>query len=147
MVTYGGGRSSQEYSCDRSSSWGAVTGEGADGEAMGGGDGAGEGRPLLRTSWRMDNLESEVALNILNAVVTNKEEAQWSRQRDWEGRQKRRMDWRSVVLPAWLANLNTGGGVFCGAAPRTERITAATNIMPVVVVVVVVLLLTPRVIE
>ncbi|KAK8373517.1 hypothetical protein O3P69_018354 [Scylla paramamosain] len=28
----------------------------------------------------MDNLESEVALNILNAVVTNKEEAQWSRQ-------------------------------------------------------------------
>ncbi|KAK8372893.1 hypothetical protein O3P69_014974 [Scylla paramamosain] len=57
---------------------------------MGGGDGAGEwqggralccrGRPLLRTSWRMDNLESEVALNILNAVVTNKEEAQWSRQ-------------------------------------------------------------------
>ncbi|KAK8373587.1 hypothetical protein O3P69_014982 [Scylla paramamosain] len=95
--------SSQEYPCDRISSWGAVTGEGADGEAVGGGGGAGEwggwpagrhrGRPLLRTSWRMDNLESEVALNILNAVLTNKEEAQWARQRDWEGRQKRRMDW------------------------------------------------------
>ncbi|KAK8379114.1 hypothetical protein O3P69_019146 [Scylla paramamosain] len=51
------------------------------------------GRPLLRTSWRMDNLESEVAFNILNAVLTDKEEAQWARQRDWEGRQKRRMDW------------------------------------------------------
>ncbi|KAK8373013.1 hypothetical protein O3P69_010925 [Scylla paramamosain] len=99
---YGGGRSSQEYSCDRSNSWEVVTGEGADDEAVEGGDGARDwqgGRPgaagtaAARTSWHMDNLESEVALNILNAVLTNKEEAQWSRQRDWEGRQKRRMDW------------------------------------------------------
>ncbi|KAK8397331.1 hypothetical protein O3P69_004793 [Scylla paramamosain] len=107
--SYGGGRSSQEYSRDRSSGGGRSQGRGLMVNPWEGGmvpgSGGMAGRALQGTAAapdivasinhlsRMDNPESELALNILNAVLTNKEETQWARQRDWEGGQKRRMDW------------------------------------------------------
>ncbi|KAK8371850.1 hypothetical protein O3P69_019827 [Scylla paramamosain] len=106
---YGGGRSSQEYSCDRSSSGGRSQGRGLmskpwEGEMVPGsgrvaGQGAAGDGHCSGTSWHMDNLESELPLNILNAVLTNKEKAQWARL----GRQTEEEDGLGrPVLWVWL---------------------------------------------
>ncbi|XP_050697420.1 golgin subfamily A member 6-like protein 22 [Eriocheir sinensis] len=77
---------------------GSGGGRGGGGMSMGGG-GAPDIVASINELSRMDNPESELALNILNAVLGPKEESGWGEGggRDWGGggSQKRRMDWDS----------------------------------------------------